>query len=111
MWMGILLDIGILAVLGMAYYYWQKRKIIRVSREEVLADLDDFRLELNKFTEENASNSKITLFTNQFEDIFKTGDIKSLLELDPKALDSELKKFYEALCKQIKDHLKITSDI
>ena len=110
-WLGILLDLGILALLGVAYYYWQKRRIVRVSREEILADLESFRFQLNKFTEENPSKSELILFTNLFEDIFKQGDIKSIIDLDSNALDSELKEFYEALCKQIKDHLKITPKI
>ena len=38
-WLNILIDIGVLAFIGLLYYFYQKRRIIRVSHETILYDL------------------------------------------------------------------------
>jgi hypothetical protein len=110
-WASILLDIGVLALLGTAYYLYQRRKIIRVSREDILSDLERFRFQLNKFSEDNANSNALRIFNNEFEALYQSGDFSQLTKMSPNGLNSELKDFYEALCQQILDHLKITPSL
>jgi hypothetical protein len=105
--MSILIDIGILAALGATYYYWQRRKIIRVSREEIIQDLENFRFELNKLTEDKSDNKELLEFTEKFEEHFQVLNVIAILELDPTCLNEELKEFYSELSKQISGHLTI----
>ena len=110
-WQSILLDLGILTLLGVAYYYYQKRKIIRVDKYAILADIERFRLELNNFCDNKSQSSELKLFNNKFESIYESGNFSELIKLKPQGLNSELDHFYEALCQQIIDHLKITPSL
>jgi hypothetical protein len=110
-WESILLDIGVLVLLGVAYYYYQKRKIIRVSREDIFSDLERFRFQLNKFSEETPDSSPLKSFNNEFEAHFQSRDYLQLTKLSPESLNAELNDFYEALCQQIIDHLKISPSL
>ncbi len=105
--MSILIDIGILATLGGIYYFFQRRKIIRVSRQEIIQDLENFRFELNKLTEQRAEDQKLNQFTESFEEHFQVLNVIAILELDPSCLNEELGEFYSELTKQISGHLTI----
>lgn len=103
-----LIFFGILILLGVSYYFFQKRRIIRVSKEDILADVEQFRFELNKFNEEHPDSSALKVFNNEFEVIYLSGDFSQLIKLEAEGLNDELKQFYEALCQQIIDHLKVS---
>ena len=109
-WLNILIDIGILSLIGLMYYFWQKKRIIRVSHEAIVHDLENFRLKLNEFVQSMVNNEGYQVlknFSDQFEELFQTGDIEGFDELSKqdRYLSSELKNDLKALNDQITDHL------
>lgn len=109
-WLNILIDIGVLAFIGLLYYFYQKRRIIRVSHEMILYDLNDFRFKLNEFIEKNATHPQLEhlqdLATN-IDQIYETQQFDSFHQLldYQNTLPEELSKTLLALDSQIKDHL------
>jgi len=106
-WLHILIDISVLSFLGFLYYIWQKRKIIRLSLEDIWIDLENFRFDLHKYTEENNQNKELVLFTEEFEAAFQAQKIEQIiiLEKNTAVLSSALSQYFDQLCHQIKDHL------
>ena len=110
LWLSLTIEFGVLALLGTAYYFYQRRRILRSSREQILADLEEFQHQLNQFMEDSRDKSsykKICAFTQDFEKFYKASDFQALTSMETSILDSELKSFYDALGGQILSHIKI----
>lgn len=109
-WTNIAIDIGVLSFIGLVYYFYQKRRIIRISKEEILYALHEFRLKINEFADLSKDSSQyeqIKNFTDLFENELQAQNLEGFLLLKNKAsyLDSELSdKFHQILFK-IEDHL------
>lgn len=108
-WLHILVDLSILSFFGVLYYFYQKRRIIRTSYEDIIENLDKFRYELNEYTEHMSkqdSYTQIQNFNNKFEDLYEKMDIESFstLESESTILNKELREFYKLICDQITDH-------
>lgn len=106
-WLKILIDITVLSFLGLLYYFYQKRRILRVSFNQVINDLESFRLELNEYLEMHSSNTIGQNFCDKFENAFNQQDLSTILELQNATLglDSKLEADFQLLCQQIHDHL------
>jgi hypothetical protein len=109
-WLQILVDISILLFFGVLYYFYQKRRIIRVSLEDIVENLDSFRLQLNEYTENKVGSSNylsIQSFNNEFEKLYQAEDLLGYLKLqkDSNTLNPDLQDFFNLICKQIHDHL------
>ena len=109
-WLHILIDLLILSFFGILYYFFQKKRIIRISLEDILENLDSFRFKLNEFTESKMNSSdylSIQSFNNKFEDQYQEQNLLELLKLqkDSAILNKDLLDFFNLICKQIHDHL------
>lgn len=109
-WSDILIDIGILSSVGMMYYFYQKRRIIRVSHEAIIGDLEMYRFKLNEFVQSMADTQNYQIvkhFSDQFEVLFQNQDLENFAKLlnQDKCLSDELKDELKALNDQIADHL------
>lgn len=110
LWLSLTFEFGALALLGTAYYFFQRRRILRSSREQIVADLEEFQYQLNQFMEDSKgkdSYQKVCAFVQGFEMFYKAADFQALTSMDSNILDSELKSFYDALSGQILSHIKI----
>ena len=109
-WTNIAIDIGVLSLIGLAYYFYQKRRIIRISKEEILYALHEFRLKVNEFADLNKESSQyeqIKSFTDLFEAEFQTENLEGFLLLKNKtnSLDSSLSDNFHQILHKIEDHL------
>lgn len=109
-WLHILIDLLILSFFGILYYFFQKKRIIRISLEDILENLDSFRFKLNEFTESKKNSPdylSIQSFNNKFEDQYQGQNLLELLKLqkDSAILNKDLLDFFNLICKQIHDHL------
>jgi hypothetical protein len=109
-WLHILVDVSILAFFGILYYFYQKRRIIRISLEDIVENLDSFRFKLNEYTESKSNSSDYSLiqsFNNKFEELYQSQSLLELLKLQKNSdtLNKDLQDFFNLICKQIHDHL------
>ena len=111
-WTSILFDIAILTVLGCVYYLYQKRRIISVSREEILEDLQNFRQQLNQFADESKNSDSyqdLIQFVEEFELYFQNKDLTAIVNQEGNFLNKDLVEFQKAISKQITDHLNVNN--
>ncbi len=109
-WLFILVDISILGFFGILYYFYQKRRIIRISLEDIQENLEDFRLKLNEYNDEMKHSdvySNLQEFTDSFEANFQSEDLLGFIKIqnDSVILNKDLEEFYTLICRQIHDHL------
>lgn len=109
-WLNILIDIGILSLIGLMYYYYQKKRIIRVSHENILSDLESYRFKVNEYVDarKNEENyQRLKEFSDHFEKIYTDQNLEGFNELLNKQdlLSNKLKEQLNALNAQIVDHL------
>lgn len=109
-WLNILIDIGILSCIGLLYYFYQKKRIIKNSYQFILENLQHFRYSLNEYVEQmNESDNYQALreFSDQFEVIYQNNELESFSGLLKKQqlLSKELKNQLNLLNDQITDHL------
>jgi uncharacterized membrane protein YgaE (UPF0421/DUF939 family) len=64
----ILIEIGLLCVLGILYYFFQKRRILKHAKNELLYAFEDFLYDLNVFLEENKTDQSYQQIQKFIED-------------------------------------------
>jgi len=108
-WLGIGIDLGVLAFFGFLYYIWQRKRIISVSREYIFNDLHEFNFDVNKYAEANKSSPTYQLlnkFTNNLDSALKEENLEQVLNLKSSindCLTQEQNQDFTAICNQIVD--------
>ncbi len=108
-WTHVAIDLGLLCFFGFLYYLWQKKRIIRVSKEYILIDLNEFNLNINEYADEHKDSANYQLlnsFTNKLEDAIKIESLDDVLSLRNAAnncLTQEQNQDFTAICNQIDD--------
>lgn len=83
-WLNIIIDIGVLAFIGLLYYFFQKRRIIKVTHEMIIQDLSEYRLKVNEFIEQKVKSkelNKLQEFADLLDKIYQTQDLESFHHL------------------------------
>jgi hypothetical protein len=102
--LAIALEIGLLAFLGLLYYLFQKRRILKHAKNELIFALEDFLYDINCHLEENKNtqdNSTLQDFVKEAESYLERKDIKGLCDYlsksDFKAPNDQLAETWKSL--------------
>jgi len=111
LWLNILIDISILAFVGLLYYFYQKRRIIQISKADILADLESYRLKLNEFAETQQEKHEFDLINElceKVDDYCQTQNLQAFCKLDinEHILNAGLVEDFELICDKITDFLE-----
>lgn len=109
-WLNIAIEIGILGLMGLCYYLYQKKRIIRTSRNDLDIALSEFRLKINEYAQNNKSSQnfkQIKSFTDLFEQKYSDNALKELISIKEEShvLSKDLVDEFTLIISQIEDHL------
>lgn len=109
-WLNISIDIGILALMGLLYYFYQRKKILKVSKEMILTDLEQFRIVLNEYAEQQKESDKyhsINKFCEKYDLYYQEASLNDFLTIqdESRCLSKNLKQDFSDLCIQITEHI------
>ncbi len=83
-WMQILIELGILALIGLIYYVIQKRRIIYHDKNEIFHKLDELHYVLNEFLHDKDSEAyyaSLNEFIGKLDDILQYPTIEGVITL------------------------------
>ena len=80
-WINILIEMGILCLLGFFYYLFQRRRIVRFDQEEILESLANLTYDLNHFLEENKTKNFYKDLDQFCKDVELANENQSLPEM------------------------------
>lgn len=107
-WFNLIIEMGVLAFLGLLYYFYQKRKIIRFDKEEIFELVGEVTYELNHFLEEKkeeAFYNTLNIFCTQLEECSENSSIQQLHEI-LKELPSNIPEKIKIKVQEIKIRLE-----
>lgn len=99
-WVKILLDLSVLAALGLLYYFVQRRRIIKSDLSEIFHFIEKNIFKAHEFLDTKKENEQYKLMNS-----FVEGLEKSLETADVKLLNSYLQQIPKGFPKEIKDEL------
>lgn len=106
----ILFEFGFLALLGLAYYLWQRKKIINNDRLEIYHGLIELKKDLEAYCDKNLTgNDKVGLekLIQKIHDFNETNDYRELsllFEKPPTYLSDELREALYYFKEQVDFH-------
>lgn len=99
----ILIDLGVLGLFGLLYYFFQRRRIIKSSTLEVQDNIQELLYELHSFLEKNKDASfyaELDGFALRLEEAANTHDLSTMratVEDHPESLPPRFKENLKAI--------------
>lgn len=82
-WMNFIFELGVLCFFGFLYYFFQKRRIIRVDTEEIFFQINEIIYDLNNYLdgkESEESYQKLNNLTKDLEKILDNTNIEDVIK-------------------------------
>lgn len=108
----IFIEVAAFCLLGLLYYIWQKKRILRADINDIFHQLDKLTYDLNHYLDANKNESFYNDINKIIEDIEKEQDLARLKEhllRIPIELSSEISNQRNTLIEQINFHCKSNS--
>lgn len=106
----ILFEFGFLALLGVAYYFWQRKKIINNDRLEIYQGLNDLTKDLQSYADKNLKAKDYDELVKMIKEIERHNNSNDYLELSsifstpPQTLPQDLKEAFFYFKAQVDFH-------
>lgn len=98
LWLKLTLEMGFLLLLGVLYYLYQRKRVIRQAQDEVCYLLDELLFKLNHFLEENPNHEKKEPIKCFIEGLEKCEDFKQVNSVHiPEKLPEDFKENFETI--------------
>jgi SET domain-containing protein len=112
-WINLIIEMGVLALLGFLFYIFQRRRIVRFDIEEILESLENLTYDLNHFLEDNKTKSfykELDTFCKKVELANENNSLPEMMDIFKDCSFSGMPKDLESKFQEIKTKLEFYTE-